>query len=314
MAVLRPPVEPALASAQRHVPRSTAHARLAFEPKLDGWRGLLFSGEGVLQSRRGTNLSARFPELVAAARPLGDVVLDGEIVALREGRLDFVALAAGAHRRSVAGVVVYYVAFDLLAHDEHDLRDRPYAHRRARLEEVMTAVAPPLQLVPSTTDREQALAWMRPAVSVVGIEGLVAKCLDRPYRAGRGGDWIKVRQHVVVDAVVIGVTGPPEHPSELVLARPDAHGRLRRIGLSHPLPQNLRTPAGHLVTTTGDAPRTISTGLFGAGAGTEYLPVHPSLVVEVRAEGAVLAFSNRLRPTVQRLRPDLTPDDLTPSP
>ncbi|CAL9677639.1 hypothetical protein SUDANB95_07965 (plasmid) [Actinosynnema sp. ALI-1.44] len=83
---------------------------------------------------------------------------------------------------------------------------------------------------------------------------------------------------------------------------------------SHPLPQDLRTPAGRLVTTTGDAPRTISTGLFGTSSGTAYLPVHPSLVVEARAEGTVLAFTNRLRPTVQRLRPDLTPDDLTPSP
>ncbi|WP_434445321.1 hypothetical protein [Lentzea sp. E54] len=312
MAVLHAPVELVAARAQKTLPRADARRPVRFEPKYDGWRGLLFTSDGVLQSRRGTNLATRFPELIAAARTFGDVVLDGEIVALRDGRLDFGALTSAPRGRAAAGITIYFIAFDLLAEGHHDLRETTCRDRRARLEAVMAGARPPLQLAPCTTDLDQALTWMQPEVSAVGIEGCVIKQLDQPYRPGRNGDWIKVRHTVVVDAVVIGATGNLSSPAELLLARPDSTGELRRIGLSQPLSPALRAEAGPHLDITGEPPARVSTGQFGSRGETEYKPVHPTLVVEVEAEGSVHAFTNRLRPTVYRLRPDVDVADLQP--
>jgi ATP-dependent DNA ligase len=81
----------------------------------------------------------------------------------------------------------------VLADRNDDLRALPYRDHRARLEELFTAVQPPLQLAPSTTDRAQALQWMDTDLAIVGIEGVVAKDLTTAYRAGRTGDWRKIR-------------------------------------------------------------------------------------------------------------------------
>lgn len=301
--VVQPPVELVLAKSSERVPGPDP--RWAFEPKFDGWRGVLFRSAGVLQSRRGSDLAVRFPEVMAAAESLGDVVLDGEVVALREGRLDFGALASSPRSRAAAGVTIYYVAFDLLAANTRDLRGDVYRVRRERLEGLFANAAPPLQLVPSTPDRDTALAWMRGEVAEIGIEGVVAKLVDRAYRPGRTGDWVKTRQKTVVDAVVVGVTGAVDRPEEVVLARRDNTGELRRIGLSLPLPPRLRDEVGQHVTSTGEPLALVSSGAFGRGR-TEYQPVRPTLVVEVEAEASVEFFTSRLRPRVYRLRLDLS--------
>nr|WP_158893367.1 hypothetical protein [Amycolatopsis anabasis] len=80
-------------------------------------------------------------------------MLDGELVALRDGRLDFGALTSAPRARAAAGISGYYVAFDLLAEAELDLRVEPYRVRREQLERLFTGIGPPLQLAPSTTDR-----------------------------------------------------------------------------------------------------------------------------------------------------------------
>lgn len=175
----------------------------------------MFAAVGRVQSRRDNDLAARFPEIVAAARGLGDVVVDGELVALRDGRLDFGALTSSPKGRAAVGAAIYYVAFDLLADGEVDLRSESYRIRRAALEARFAGVGPPLQLVPSTTNRTEAMQWMRPEAAHVGIEGIVAKDTTKPYRAGRTGDWRKIRQKIVVDAVVVGCrrcAGPARGP------------------------------------------------------------------------------------------------------
>lgn len=273
---------------------------LAFEPKLDGWRALLFAELGLLQSRQDNNLADRFPEVVTAGAQLGDVVLDGEIVALRAGRLDFGALAARPVARAKAGVSVYFAVFDVLADRAgDDLRALPYRERRARLEQLLAGVTPPLQLVPSTTDRDAAMAWMRPEASDVGIEGVIAKLLDARYRPGRTDAWVKVRQVVVVDAVVVGVAGDPGAPSEVVLARRDSTGAWRQIGLSLPLEPRLSRQIGAHVTLTGEPAVYTSAGGFGRGR-TRYLPVRPEVVVEAETDPV-----SRQRPRVHRARLDL---------
>jgi ATP-dependent DNA ligase len=61
-------------------------------------------------------------------------------------------------------VTIYYVVFDLLASDREDLRDQTYRVRRGRLEHLLRAAKPPLQLIPSTTDRAEAMRWMQPGL------------------------------------------------------------------------------------------------------------------------------------------------------
>jgi ATP-dependent DNA ligase len=308
MVVMRPPVQVPLAQPMREVPRSRPGREWAFEPKFDGWRALLFTAEGMLQSRRETDLSARFPEILEAGAQVGNVVLDGEIVALREGRLDFGALTSTPRARASAGISIYFVAFDLLAENQRDHRAKPYRERRDRLERLFSGVKPPLQLAPSTTDREVAMTWMNTESSSVGIEGVVAKLLESPYRSGRSGSWVKVRQMTVVDALVVGVTGHEGRPEELVLARRDETGELRNIGLSLPLTPAVAKQVGERVTLTGEPPQRVSPGVFGRGQ-TEFRPVLPELVVEVEAEASVESFTSRLRPRVHRVRLDLAVED-----
>jgi ATP-dependent DNA ligase len=303
---LRPPVAMALARREEQPP---SVGDWAYEPKLDGWRALLFAMPGVLQSRRDNNLAHRFPEVIRAARQLGEVVLDGELVALREGRLDFGALAAPPTTRAAAGVTIYYTAFDLLSGDSGDLRARPYRERRVLLVRLLTGMTPPLQLIPVTADLTVARAWLAPELADVGVEGLVAKKVSEPYRAGRTGDWRKVRSTVVVDAVVVGVTGSVVRPEALVLARPDPTGLLKPVGLSLPLPPPFRDAAARHVTPTGEPVRRLPGTILGH-PGAEYLPVLPTLVVEIEADPTITSFANRLRPRVHRLRPDQQPDQL----
>lgn len=302
--MLRPPVGLELAREAREIPGPDP--RWTYEPKFDGWRAAVFTAAGMIQSRRENNLAARFPEIVAAVRVLGDVLLDGELVALRDGRLDFGSLAALPGHRAAD---VYYVVFDLLATGDTDLRTLSFETRRVILEEVLAGAAPPLQLVPSVRERDLTDQWMRPEVAEVGIEGVVAKVITAPYRAGRTGDWVKIRQKVVVDAVVIGVAGALARPEALVLARPDAGGVLQPIGLSLPLSAPLRDETANHVEPT-DEPRRRLPGFATGTEGTEYQPVHPTLVVEAEAEAAVMTFNARLRPRIHRLRPDLTPADI----
>lgn len=307
--MLTPPVALATARDERTVPGPDPRWR--YEPKFDGWRAAVFTAAGIVWSRRDNDLAGRFPEVVAAVLDLGDLVLDGELVALRAGRLDFGALTSSPRARAAAGIDIYYVAFDLLAEDDRDLRPLPYTARRDRLVSRLAGASPPVQLVPATADRDEALAWMRPELAEVGIEGVVTKDAGRPYRAGRTGDWRKTRQLVVVDAVVVGVAGPVTRPEAVVLARPRESGELRVIGLSLPLTPALRDTVAPLVSPTGEPRRLPGTALGHPGAA--YQPVVPALVVEVEAETTVLTFGARLRPRVHRVRPELTPGDVRSS-
>lgn len=300
MTALDPPVRVALARDARTVPGPDGS--WAFEAKFDGWRAVLFTAAGLVQSRAGKDLSARFPEIARAGHLVADAVLDGELVALRDGRLDFVALQSSASTRRAGGVGIYFVVFDVLAADGRDLRSSPYRERRRRLE-LLPGIAAPLQLAPMTTDRNTALAWMRPEYGQAGIEGVVSKQLDAPYRAGRSDAWIKTRQKVLTDALVLGVTGTIGHPDSLVLGQTGPDGVLRAVGLSLPLTGPQRAAlAGrlHPIHDQRELP-----GLIGGLPGTpdfSYQPVTPSMVVEVEADPLVEFDRFRHRPRVHRVR------------
>ncbi|GHG59672.1 hypothetical protein GCM10012320_33910 [Sinomonas cellulolyticus] len=194
-ALLGGPFELALAKA---VPSVPTRAGIQYEPKWDGFRAVACVGEGtaVIYSRNGTDLSARFPELSAAAAdqiPDG-CVLDGEAVIWGGDRLDFDALqrrlgaSPATARRLAAEQPASFVAFDVLAVLGRDVRTMPLSDRRRLLEELAAGLAPPLELSPATTDRAEAMRWWD-ELAHTGIEGLMANSLlNERVDAVREGD------------------------------------------------------------------------------------------------------------------------------
>jgi len=142
-----------------------------FEPKWDGFRTLVFrdGDEILLQSRDEKPMNRYFPELVAPlAAALPDrCVVDGEIVIVGVEGLDFEALllrihpAASRVKLLAAQSPASFVAWDLLALGDEDLRATPLVVRRQRLEEALARAAPPVHVSPATRDRALAEDWFR---------------------------------------------------------------------------------------------------------------------------------------------------------
>ncbi|MFF4714495.1 hypothetical protein ACFY2V_24280 [Streptomyces eurythermus] len=201
---LTPPIEPMLAHARRQLPSANAlPGGVVAEQKPDGFRAIVFARRDLVlvQSRQGTDLTSAFPDVARAARDLGhSLVLDGELVVPRQGRLDFAALQRRARRRgrsaeqAAAADPAYLIAFDVLESDGTNLMSLPYRDRRARLESLFAngGLDAPFTLCPATTDWATAQDWLDPAWGSAGIEGVVLKGLSQPYLPGKRA-WIKVR-------------------------------------------------------------------------------------------------------------------------
>jgi bifunctional non-homologous end joining protein LigD len=187
-------------------------ANWAFEIKWDGVRaiGYVDGGRLRLESRNGNTITSRYPELRELGRALGthEAVLDGEVVALENGRPSFQRLQRRMHltsesqvrRLSVSEPVVYMI-FDLLWLDGHSLMAETYEDRRAKLAEL--ALSGPTWQTPAyhVGDGEAMLAASR----AQGLEGIVAKRLDCPYTPGRRANgWVKVKNKRTTDVVVGG--------------------------------------------------------------------------------------------------------------
>src|SRR4249920_1198854 len=145
-----PPIEPMLAKAADGLPGDDGWL---FEPKWDGFRAIVFrdGDEIYTQSRDLKPLDRYFPELadpLRAALP-ERCVLDGEIVIARDGSLQFELLllrihpAASRVKMLAEESPASFVAWDILALDDEDLRDTPQGERRARLEAVLGSARPP---------------------------------------------------------------------------------------------------------------------------------------------------------------------------
>jgi bifunctional non-homologous end joining protein LigD len=192
----------------------------SYEFKWDGVRALLdIGGAGVrIISRNGNDVTPAYPELVALAAQEDDALVDGEIVAFVDGRPSFERLQTRMHVRSKVDAArladdcpVAFVAFDLLRRYGVDLTSRPWHERRATLERWL-ANADGWTLSPAFDDG--------PATEQVarahGLEGVVAKRSDAPYRPGtRSNDWRKLRFLRGGDFVVIGWEGPTARPDDL---------------------------------------------------------------------------------------------------
>jgi bifunctional non-homologous end joining protein LigD len=170
-----------------------------FELKYDGFR-MLATHRGKhaeLVSRRGNNFAHRFPEITAALVELPEVVLDGELVVLdAEGRPLFDQLSWRSrlkkqisieHAARTRPAVLF--AFDLLELDREDMRAHPLLERKGWLETVLKA----LGSIRYADHVENEGSNLFRLAEELGLEGIVAKRADSPYRRGRSGDWIKIK-------------------------------------------------------------------------------------------------------------------------
>ncbi|MGW5348364.1 ATP-dependent DNA ligase [Streptomyces sp. NPDC004050] len=205
---------------------------LALEQKFDGHRAVLFTpvgpdGRVLLQTRRGSLVQDRFPDLVAAAQQLPDgLVLDGELVVwdTAVGRLSVEALQrrAAARGRTAAALAektpAFFIAFDVLQQDGTELLTRPYHERRRILEDLFDThhLSAPWTLCPMTTDLAKAREWLETWTDVSGVEGILVKGMNQRYLSGSRA-WYKIRRRDTTEAIIGAITGTLARPQLLVV-------------------------------------------------------------------------------------------------
>jgi ATP-dependent DNA ligase len=236
-----PPLEPMLAKPAASIP---AGPGFLYEPKWDGFRAIVFrdGDETFIQSRDLKPLDRYFPELAAPLRESlpRRCVVDGEVVIRGPRGLDFEALLLRIHPAAsrvamlAASTPASFVAWDLLALDDEDLRALPQATRRERLELAMAGARPPVHLTPATTDVATAQAWFE-RFEGAGLDGVVAKPLDAPYQPGKRA-MTKIKHQRSADCVVAGFrwhkNGPGTLIGSLLLGLFDEGGRLHHVGVT----------------------------------------------------------------------------------
>ncbi|MEK4034068.1 DNA ligase D [Methylocystis sp. IM3] len=206
-------------------------ANWIFELKYDGYRLELATGAdgAVVYTRSGLDWTNRFPGLARAAfaLPCRNALLDGEAVVFDEkGLSDFAmlvsALEAGRAER------VEFVAFDLLALDEKNLRSKPLRERKALLKKLLSGASGAIRY--GDYIEGDGAAVFRQATQA-GAEGIIAKRAAAPYRSGRFADWLKIKGDFREDVVIIGyrLSEKGESFASLVAAKETPEG-LRYVG------------------------------------------------------------------------------------
>jgi bifunctional non-homologous end joining protein LigD len=261
-----------------------------FELKLDGFRFLASreNGEGKLTTRNGHDLTAAFPEIARSltALPYDDLVLDGELVVPDDaGRPSFQRLQERARftratdiGRAAVEQPASLFLFDFLAAEGYDARSLPLVERKKLLRRVVPEVGPLRYLEHFETTGEAVYAQ----VTKMGLEGVVAKKMDAPYRAGRSSNWIKIRAERTDDFVVVGYTRPKGSRAGFGALHLGVYDRgaltyVGRVGTGFDT-RELEEYAAALEAAHRKEPP-----FKGAGpAGKEHVWVEPRLVAEVR--------------------------------
>ncbi|MEU5217584.1 ATP-dependent DNA ligase [Streptomyces sp. NPDC020807] len=329
-----PPVKPMLAKAVKKIPPG-----MQYEAKWDGFRAIVHRDgpELVIGSRTGKPLTRYFPELAEAllARLPERCVVDGEIVIAHDGRLDFDRLTERIHpaasrvRMLAETTPSRFVAFDLLALGDLSLLDVPLGQRRAALEELLDGVDAPLHLAPATRDPELAARWFE-QYEGAGLDGVVAKPLDLPYRPDARLMY-KIKHERTADVVVAGYRFHKSGPvvGSLLLGLYDDGGVLQHVGVCAAFTaarraelveelEPLRTdpPDGHPWAAWTDGSAHEGARLPGAPSrwsgkkDLSWVALRPERVCEV---GYDHMEGDRFRHTAQfkRWRPDRTPESCT---
>jgi bifunctional non-homologous end joining protein LigD len=195
-------IEPQLATLVEYPPAS---AGWVHEIKLDGYRLQIRveKGQARLLTRSGLDWTAKFPEVAAAAGPLPDCIIDGEVVALDAHRVpSFADLQAALSEHDTKGLTFF--AFDLLYLEDQDLRSQPLSHRKQQLLRLLD------KLDSSTLRYLEHFAAGADAVLKsacrMSLEGIVSKRLDDTYTSGRSGRWMKSKCRAGHEVVIGGYT------------------------------------------------------------------------------------------------------------
>ena len=243
-----PPVAPMLSKSVKEIPEG-----MSYEPKWDGFRSIVFrDGDEVeIGSRNERPMTRYFPELVDAfrARLPERIVVDGEIIVVGESgdRLDFEALQQRIHPaesrvKLLSGQTpAKFVAFDLLALGDDDYTGRPFADRRAALEDALGDAGGPIHVTAATTDRSIAQRWFE-QFEGAGLDGVVAKPLDGPYRPDKRV-MFKIKHERTADCVVAGYRvhkSGGERIGSLLLGIYDDGGSLVNVGVIGAFPMATR--------------------------------------------------------------------------
>jgi bifunctional non-homologous end joining protein LigD len=274
-----------------------------YEVKWDGLRMLadVADGELRLRLRSGRDVTAIFPELAGLTAVGPDVLLDGEIVLLDDGVPSFAALAELLHRPSTRRrTPVTFMVFDVLRLYGVPLLERPLHERRATLERLDTSAVETLALSPLYTDGQALFEATRRR----GMEGIVAKRRDEPYREGEHS-WVTTTHRHTQTCLVGGWRPERSGSAALLLGVPDG-GELAYVGrvaagpaqriLSELLP-DLERPGRPFAERP---PRAEAAGVRWC---------EPVVAVEVAHAG--WTAGGRLRqPTLRGVRADVEPQDV----
>jgi bifunctional non-homologous end joining protein LigD len=179
-----------------------------YELKWDGYRlAIHIEPKGVrIITRGGHDWTCRFPTIAEAASKLGvgTAILDGEAVVLnKKGHSDFGALqrSLGGRGGKRASTEAVFFAFDLLYFDGHDLTKTEFAVRRHLLEDFLDGAVGAVQL---SEEAHGSGAELLVKACRMGLEGIIAKHRDRPYRSGRTGDWVKIKCIQSESFIIVG--------------------------------------------------------------------------------------------------------------
>ncbi|HEY1104628.1 MAG TPA: ATP-dependent DNA ligase [Agromyces sp.] len=328
-----PPISPMLAKSVKEIP-DVGHV----EPKWDGFRTIVFKdGDEIeLGSRNEKPMTRYFPELIEALRrELPDrCVVDGEIVLVRGGRLDFDVLqqrihpAASRVKLLAEQTPASFVAFDLLALGDDDLTGTPFGERRSRLEQALAEASDPVFVTPATADLELARDWFT-RFEGAGLDGVVAKPLDGTYQPDKRA-MFKIKHERTADCVVAGYRW---HKSgdvvgSLLLGLYGHEGRLHHVGVvaafsmarraelvaelaplvatdlaGHPWGEWAEAQAAARSAGNGATRMPGAVSRWSAGKDLSFVPLRPERVVEVAYDHME---GDRFRHTAQfrRWRPD----------
>jgi ATP-dependent DNA ligase len=332
---INPPVKPMLAKPVADIPPGQI-----YEPKWDGFRSIIFKDGDEIEigSRNEKPMTRYFPEVVEAVRANFPerAVIDGEVIVADTGRntLDFEALQQRIHPAASRVTMLSettpagFVAFDLLAVGDELLTDRPFAERRARLEQVLAAAKPPVWITPATEDLDTARRWFA-EFEGAGLDGLIAKSKDVRYEPDKRV-MAKIKHKRTADCVVAGYRvhkSADNRIGSLLLGLYDDRDTLVSVGVIGSFPiavrEELFEQMQPLVTTfdghpwnweaheSGErTPRKNEYSRWNNGKDLSFTPLRPERVVEVRydyMEGV------RFRHTAQfeRWRPDRDPHSCT---